>query len=376
MSKRILIIGMADSVHLSRWLTQFSESDLIFEIVSSSPHRRVHSGIQRLVDERTSFRLGAATRYFSLPFWFADRFTSDFFRGLLIALVARRFRPHVVHIFESQNGGYAFLRARSFSKYLADCQIILTPYGSDFFWYKDYPKHRKKLEKLLSVVAFLSSESERDEKLALSLGYRGRFLPRIPAAGGLSLPPVVPGIHDRKFIAIKGYENRWGVASNALLALRPLVEDLRGYEVVLFSCNRKIIPVAKKFREDSGLRVQTFGKGKLSHDQVQSILSNSVLLLSLSRSDGLPASMLEAMANGAVPIQSSTSCCNEWIEDGKGGFVVKFDDIPAITEAVRKTIADDNFRQAVLESNRKLLLERLNPDHLFGLAVSTYDRIP
>lgn len=371
-SNRILVIGMADSVHLARWLSQFSKSEFRFEIVSSSPHRRIHPRLQELLTDDSRFHLGAPTRYLSLPFWIADRLASNFFRGLLIALVAQRFQPHLVHIFETQNGGYAFLRARQMSRILSQCQTILTPYGSDFFWFKEFARHRKKLVELLSVISYVSAECRRDEALATELGFKGKFLPRIPAAGGVSWSATVPDIDSRKYLAIKGYENRWGVARNALLALRPLIEDLRGFEIVLFSCNRRVLPAVRRFRHDSGLRIHAYTKGKLTHDEVQSILRNSVLLISLSRSDGLPASMVEAMANGAVPIQSDSSCCNEWIEHEKGGFIVKFDDIPAVTGAVKKILKDYKVRETAFEANRRLIAERLRPDKLSELALQTY----
>ena len=374
-SKRILVVGMADSVHLARWLAQFSESEYTFEIVSSSPHRRVHPRIKDLLNDGSTFHMGALTRYLSLPFWIADRFFSDFFRGLLIAFVASRFRPHLVHIFESQNGGYAFLRALQMSRVLSNSETILTPYGSDFYWFKDLPNHRRKLEKLLSVIGHISAECKRDETLATELGFQGTFLPRIPASGGVVWPSAVANTNARRYVTIKGYENKWGVASNALLALRPLIEELRGYEIVLFSCNRKILPAARRFEAESGLPVSTYTKGALTHDEVQRILGNSILLISLSRSDGLPASMVEAMVNGAVPIQSDSSCCNEWIEDGKGGFIVKFDDISAVSQAVSRVLGDDKLRKAALETNRRLLLERLSPNKLRQSALLTYASI-
>jgi hypothetical protein len=47
MPMRILIVGMADSIHLSRWIAQFDSSGIIFEVISSSPHRKVQSGITK-----------------------------------------------------------------------------------------------------------------------------------------------------------------------------------------------------------------------------------------------------------------------------------------------------------------------------------------
>lgn len=104
MAKRILVIGMADSVHLARWLAQFSTSEYTFRIVSSSPHRRLHPGIKRLLLEGSKFHIGTISRFLSLPLWMADRLFSDFFRGILIAFEANRFRPDLVHILRLKMG--------------------------------------------------------------------------------------------------------------------------------------------------------------------------------------------------------------------------------------------------------------------------------
>jgi glycosyltransferase involved in cell wall biosynthesis len=45
-----------------------------------------------------------------------------------------------------------------------------------------------------------------------------------------------------------------------------------------------------------------------------------------SLSEGISTSMLEAMAMGAIPIQTCTSCADEWIINGEAGFLVEPND--------------------------------------------------
>jgi glycosyltransferase involved in cell wall biosynthesis len=44
--------------------------------------------------------------------------------------------------------------------------------------------------------------------------------------------------------------------------------------------------------------------------------ANSRFYIGASRSDGISTSFLEALALGAYPIQTNTSCGNEWVEKG------------------------------------------------------------
>ncbi len=61
--------------------------------------------------------------------------------------------------------------------------------------------------------------------------------------------------------------------------------------------------------------------------------------------------MLESIALGAFPIQSDTSCADEWIIDGKSGFIVPPEDPEMIASALRKAISDDYLVDNAAEIN-------------------------
>jgi hypothetical protein len=57
----------------------------------------------------------------------------------------------------------------------------------------------------------------------------------------------------------------------------------------------------------------------LTHAEILDLFSESRLYVGVSLSDGLSTSAIEAMAMGAFPIQSSTSCASEWFIEGFSG---------------------------------------------------------
>lgn len=369
---RILIVGMADSVHLAKWLKQFEASDHDFRIFSSSPHRRIHTITRDLIQANPRYSMGWFIRVFALPLWIADRFLADWLRGLVIAIEAEIFQPDLVHVAEFQNGGYSYLRARKLSRKIRDVPLLLTPYGSDMFWFQRFPKHLKKIKELLSVAAGISSECLRDEQLAARHGFKGVYGPRIPASGSIPINPQIVKA-PRNTIAIKGYQNQWGQALIALSALEGISEKLQGYQIELFSCNQVTLRAAKKFQQKTGLEVIAHPKGALTNFEVHELLGRSVALISLSTSDGVPASMLEAMANGAIPIQSNTGCCNEWLEDGVGGFLVDFDDKMAVQQSLLRILNDEPFRCNAIDLNLKRLNETISSNQTQAAAMATYE---
>jgi glycosyltransferase involved in cell wall biosynthesis len=81
--------------------------------------------------------------------------------------------------------------------------------------------------------------------------------------------------------------------------------------------------------------------------------------IALSMSDAISTSFLEAIMLGSFPIQSNTSCANEWIECGKGGFLVSPENPSEIANAIRRALTDDALVDQAAEINSKTVEQRL-----------------
>jgi len=166
----------------------------------------------------------------------------------------------------------------------------------------------------------------------------------IPNAGGfcaadLSIPRLGPS--ERKIIALKGYHGWVGRAKVSLQAVSEMAEELRSFQIVVYSANRSVLKLAKQVSKQTGLEITAFGKGAMSHKRVLEMFAKSKIYVGLSESDGISTSMLEAMAMGAIPVQTSTSCCNEWF--GDSGVAVHEITVLAVKGAIRQglKLADD-----------------------------------
>jgi len=369
---KVLLVGMADSIHLSRWLAQFDSSDINFEIVSSSPHRRVQAGLMQRVKESPRVSMTRFSRYFSLIMWAADRVLSDWVRGAYIALRILKSRPDIVHVHELQNAGYATRRAYQLLRRIRP-KLIVTNYGSEIVWFSKYPSHKKKLRALLELVDGFSAECSRDYDLAAELASGFQKLPLMPVAGGLA-PNLMPE-EARTKIAIKGYENHWGKAIVVLEALAEISTQLEGMELVFYSCNKPVLAVARRVERETGLKITTHKKGALSHAQVLDLFRTSLIYVGHSLSDGISTSMLEAMAMGAIPIQTCTSCANEWVLDGKTGFLVEPNDTESIKAAVISVLESNFDSDRARSENYKVVESRYDPDMLSAIAFTYYENL-
>ena len=372
MRKRILVICMYDSIHSARWLSQFQDQDIEFLLFPSSPHRKVHKNLKALVSgsSKASYKLFPLSKVFGLPLWIADKFVDNWFRSNLVKSAIRSFKPQLVHAMELQNAGYIAAKAMS-SK--SDAKLIATNWGSDIFWFQQFPKHRDKLKHLLSVADYYSCECNRDVALAKSLGFQGQVMPVIPNAGGFSkdlLSKQVPLLADRKVIAIKGYHGWVGRAKIALEAVEAIANDLKAYRLVVYSANRGTITLAKQIAKRTGLDITIFGKGKLTHNQVLELFASAKIYVGLSLSDGISTSLLESMAMGAIPVQTATACCDEWFTDSG----VKVTEITV--EGVQKAILAGlklAENQTHSDRNREIIRTKADADDVAKIAQGFYN---
>jgi glycosyltransferase involved in cell wall biosynthesis len=239
-------------------------------------------------------------------------------------------------------------------------KLIVTNYGSDISWFSKIESHKKKIRDLLEMANGYSAECSRDYLLAeaLSVGYEA--LPIMPTAGGLERRRGPEP--KRNKIAIKGYENHWGKALSALQSISELSGILDDFEIVLYSCDRRVTREANR-------------PASLSHNQILSLFENSLIYVGHSLSDGISTSMLEAMAMGAIPIQTNTSCAEEWIVDKKTGFLITPEDSNALKAAVESIVSGKFDVEAARNQNYSVIDSRYDPIKLQALAKTYYQKI-
>ena len=363
--KKILIVAMADSIHTARWLEQFRDTEIKFMLFPSSPHRRVHPRIKQMLktDSGVNLTLSWGLRMFSLPLWVIDRFVDNRVRGLLLRRMLRREKPEIVHAMETQGAGYVMRRA--LRKSITRPRVMLTIWGSDLFWFQQFPRHKRKLKETLRIVDDLALECNRDVAIAHDLGYEGRVIPPFPITGGYDvkslseIASLVPP-SKRKVILVKGHTRFVGRADLALEALEQVRDLLDGYQIVVYSADPKARRVSRKLSTQHSLDISLHRRGSLAHDQVINLFSEARIYLGISLSDGLPNSLQEAMVCGAFPIQTNTSCADEWIVDGKSGFIVDPYNPALIVSALRKALENDALVDAASKINMDTAQQRLS----------------
>jgi len=356
--KKLLIIGMADSVHLANWLQNMSSLPFEVTLVSSSPHRRVHPKIIELMGPSNQgvMRLNMTnwSMRFGLLLWMVDRLLGERLRGLLVRNLIRTLKPDLIHVVEFQHAGYILLQALSKPMTQQRPKIMSSNYGSDIYWFQRFSRHKSKISALLRMSDFYTSECQRDLALAKELGFIGTSA-LLPNTGGVSEVALrqqkqATMASERKLLLLKGYHNKFGQALQGVGSLLRMRKRLEGFEIISVSTNVITALSLVLLRMFTGLKISFHLKGSLSNPEVLSLMGRARIYIGLSKSDGISTSLLEAMAMGAFPIQTGTSCAAEWIDHGAAGAIVSLKDKEQLDFWLQKALSED-----ILVNNAQVL---------------------
>lgn len=399
--KKILFVGMAQSVHLQRWISQLDNESLEIHLFPSMDIGFVHPDFRHVTVHHTFYvpqpdlhpsvkeqgiRIGIpfVRNRFSKFFTKIARRLTHFrlstrpdYRVVALERVIQQIQPDIVHAVEFQYGAYLALQAKERMGDRFPIWIV-TNYGSDVYLFGRLAEHRDRVKAILEQCDYYTCECERDVALAQSMGLKGKPLPVLPNAGGFDLEhiaalPRIDPTSARRQIILKGYQHFAGRALVGLQAIRQCADVLQDYRIVIYSAFPEVKIAAELCALDTGLEIEILPS--LSHDEMLEQFGKSRLYIGLSISDGISTSLLEAMVMGTFPIQSSTACADEWVEDGVSGLLVPPEDVTLIAEALRRALDDDTLVDHAAAINTQTCHERLGMQTTKAIIRDMYQQV-
>jgi len=369
MRKKILVIGMLDSIHLSRWLEQFEYDEYDFYLFPSKKYRKIHSKLKDMSINRNKAKyivhgfLGKSfysgyLDYLRFEIRGLNMYTSLRRKSLIKLLKKEKF--DIIHAIEIQGAGY--LLGSIENRFWGNARTILTNWGSDIsHFYKIY-EHEILIRNILKKVNYYSAECERDYDLALKLNFTGQFLPCVPNAGGFDLDEFkfnYTSPDERKQIIIKGYGGEFGRSDIPISLIENLYHNFPEFSFFIYSVTPDSLNLINKLPQEvmKKVRVSTVKK-PLTQNEILQEFARSRVYIGCSVSDGISTSFLESLVTGAYPVQTNTSCANEWIKKGAVGSLVNLD-AKEIFKEVSKALSDPGLVNRAasvnLEISRKFL---------------------
>lgn len=125
--------------------------------------------------------------------------------------------------------------------------------------------------------------------------------------------------------------------------------------------NLKIIGIGtqeanlKLLIKNLGIEAQVKFYGRLSNKNLVKELSESNVYVSMPITEGVSASLIEAMACYCIPVVSDIPPNKLWINNQNNGFLVPLDDVEKLADSFQFIWENKNNFQKMLQANRKLI---------------------
>lgn len=379
MRSKVLVVCMVNSVHSAKWLAQFQDSQIDFYIFPSACFRKTHPLITKLIDSNSSatYSIQGSANVAGWLDHFQERIlkrvSNRFTRKQRLHRLIEAIHPDTVHALEFQHAAY--LCSEVINEFGKDFEFIATNWGSDIYHFMNIAEHTVRIKGVLAQADKYSAECVRDYNLATELGFKGYFLPVIPNSGGfLSQEIIKPRsiASTRRLILVKGYGGYFGRAELVMNALEPILDKSTNYSVFFYSITDDLIPQVNRLQTRFQNRVKfSTVKKPLTYDEIQELFSQARIYIGCSISDGVSTSFLEALVAGAYPIQTSSSCADEWVNKGAKATLVNLN-LEEITKEVERALDSDDLVNSAQEENCEVSRKYLNYEIIHEQALTFY----
>lgn len=265
--------------------------------------------------------------------------TSAALRSLVLHAVQAA-RPDAVHL----HGTRAAFLARS----VTHPRVIWTIHGYHFT--------RKPLaHRLLGWLGLKASLGGISDFVFLTeydrqVGQKWGLVPALARAhiipNGVQLEPIIVPKVPRQI----AFPHRLTHPKNPLLALASLAE-LSGYSMVCAGAG-EMEEVCRSYAQKRGLAVRF--AGGMSRVDTLRLVAESELMLMTSLWEGLPMTILEAMALGTPVVATAVAGVPEVLRDGVNGILVGDQTPEAVSAAIKRLESGDVREQIILNAKRTI----------------------
>jgi glycosyltransferase involved in cell wall biosynthesis len=110
-------------------------------------------------------------------------------------------------------------------------------------------------------------------------------------------------------------------------------------------------------------------------DDMPGVYASLDVLVQPSYREGMPMTILEAMASGVAVVATRVGAAADVIEDGRTGLLVEAGDVDGLVAAVRSLLDDAHGRAAMGAAARSAVAEAFTVDAMAGRYAEQYRRV-
>jgi glycosyltransferase involved in cell wall biosynthesis len=393
---RILFVGHGESSHTHAWVDLLEKSNFnvrLFSLPSGYPpdswwpktyvttygypsrdsetrlgmFNRGHA--RRLVEQGAARVRGAS--------WNTEEKTLGW-----LSDIVRRWQPHIVHTLGLEPAAYFYSRARKLSELEGIGKWVAQVRGGpDLALHRLLPEYEPRIREVLAGCDKLVADNQRNYEYALALGLKESQLSTlgaVPGTGGIDverLSGTWQGNPSQRRIILwpKAYECPQSKALPVLEALRLVWERLPPCEIQMLA----VWPEVKMWFQTlpRGLRERCNLRERVPREEALKSMTGARVMLAPSLTDGVPNSMYEAMAAGALPIVSPLETIRPVVENETNVLFARNLYPEEIASALVRAMTDDALVDAAAQKNLELVERIADRREIRLRVIDFYERL-
>lgn len=349
-------------IHATRWINQLKDSHhevLVFDCLDSKIHADLKwtHYFENWSERKISYIKGEERLRKKMPSIYEK--VEGFLKVTAsekLEEIIKEIQPDLVHSIEMQSETYPLIKVRKNN----DFKWAYSSWGSDIYLYYKNKNHIKKIEKVFNHIDYFFSDNTRDIKLGKELGFSGKGDYVFPGGGGYdikTLKSYITPLENRKLILIKGYHHWAGRALEVLKAVELISEELKNYDIYVYSAHNIVVDKIKELNESLHLEIQYSSRhDQITHDELLNLFGKSFIAIGNSISDGIPNTMLESIILGVFPIQSNPGGVTEdYIQNEENGLLISNpEDAVEISKLILKAIKNKELVERAFTKNQEI----------------------
>jgi glycosyltransferase involved in cell wall biosynthesis len=295
----------------------------------------------------------------------------------MLALLALH-RPALVHIHTSSRASFwrkSILAGLSLS---FGVPYVIHLHGSEFrqFFEQECPRFAQGLVRLVfaraAAVIALSTQwrtwvAGHCPNARIEVIYNPVQLPETPAAG------KAPEERGMKTVLFLGRLGQRKGTMDLLQAFSCVADEFPDARLVLAGDGAIEEASAQAARLGLGGRVSC--PGWVTGARKSALLQHATVYVLPSYDEGLPISVLEAMAHGLPVLTTPVGGIPEAITDGANGLLVPPGDVPALAAALRRLLGDASLCAALGRAARKTVMDRFEANLVVAQVHALHDEL-
>jgi glycosyltransferase involved in cell wall biosynthesis len=117
----------------------------------------------------------------------------------------------------------------------------------------------------------------------------------------------------------------------------------------------KLLPQLKELSTKMNIQNKVNFTGRIPNNKLPELLQQSNFYISMPITEGVSASLFEAMASHCYPVVTDIAGNQSWIKHRENGQLITIDDTEMLAEEIIWAFENEDYRNVVVANNRKFV---------------------